>query len=208
MSNSFYVRCQDYLDLEAIQQLVQRHFGQEMELCLNRGDRDYGGLFYIKGQSTCGVEVCKEDDDLVVRLPLLADYADFFLAKLFLDIFHQFLGEDVRQEDGQVVEVRDYSATRRSSSCGTRTPASSASCSRMPPTTSPSPVRCARCASVVRRRSTSPSASWIRRSSPNGSPPSSGGCSGAAARWSRKGNRPGKWFREMDAVMECLGEAL
>lgn len=108
MSNSFYVRCQDYLDLEAIQQLVQRHFGQEMELCLNRGDRDYGGLFYIKGQSTCGVEVCKEDDDLVVRLPLLADYADFFLAKLFLDIFHQFLGEDVRQEDGQVVEVRDY----------------------------------------------------------------------------------------------------
>ena len=90
MSNSFYVRCQDYLDLEAIQQLVQRHFGQEMELCLNRGDRDYGGLFYIKGQSTCGVEVCKEDDDLVVRLPLLADYADFFLAKLFLDIFKLF----------------------------------------------------------------------------------------------------------------------
>lgn len=108
MSNSFYVRCQDYLDLEAIQQLVQRHFGQEMELCLNKGDRDYGGLFYIKGQSTCGVEICKEDDDLVVRLPLLADYADFFLAKLFLDIFHQFLGEDVRQEDGQVVQVRDY----------------------------------------------------------------------------------------------------
>lgn len=208
MSNSFYVRCQDYLDLEAIQQLVQRHFGQEMELCLNRGDRDYGGLFYIKGQSTCGVEVCKEDDDLVVRLPLLADYADFFLAKLFLDIFHQFLGEDVRQEDGQVVEVRDYFSDETIQQLRDQDSRIFGLMLKDAAHDITISVRCARCASAVRRRSTSPSASWTRRSSPNGSPPSSGGCSGATAGRSRKGNRPGKGLREMDAAMECLGEAL
>lgn len=108
MSRYFYIDCQDYLDLESFQQLVQRHFGQEMELCLNKGDKDYGGLFYIKGQSTRGIEIDKEGDRLRLHVPLLADYADFFLAKLFLDIFHRFLGEDVLDEDGDVVDVRDY----------------------------------------------------------------------------------------------------
>lgn len=106
--NRYRIVCEDYLDLEAFQDLVQKHLGEQVRLRLKLREGEYGGLYYIEGQSTCGVEVCKEDDDLVVRLPLLADYADFFLAKLFLDIFHQFLGEDVRQEDGQVVQVRDY----------------------------------------------------------------------------------------------------
>ena len=44
----------------------------------------------------------------MVHIPLLADYADFFLGKLFLDIFHQFLEEDVLDEDGDVVEVREH----------------------------------------------------------------------------------------------------
>ena len=108
MSRCFFVKCEDYLDLAAFQQLVQRHLGQDMTICLKEFAEDYGGELYIQGQSTRGIEIAKEDDSLAVRIPLLADYADFFLAKLFLDIFCRFLGEPVLDEDGQEVDVRSY----------------------------------------------------------------------------------------------------
>lgn len=67
-----------------------------------------GGQFYIEKQSIRGIAITQEEENLVVHIPLLADYADFFLGKLFLDIFHQFLSAAVLDEDGDVVEVREY----------------------------------------------------------------------------------------------------
>lgn len=108
MSRCYYIKCEDYLDLEAFQVLVQRHLGEETRICLKLQEEVYGGQFYIEGQSTRGIEISRNQESMVVRIPLLADYADFFLGKLFLDIFHQFLGQDVLDEDGSVIEVREY----------------------------------------------------------------------------------------------------
>lgn len=108
MSHCYYIKCEDYLDLEAFQGLVQRHLGEETRICLKLQEEAYGGQFYIDGQSTRGIEISKEQENIVVRIPLLADYADFFLGKLFLDIFHQFLGQDVLDEEGNIIEVREY----------------------------------------------------------------------------------------------------
>ena len=108
MSRCYYIKCEDYLDLEAFQVLVQRHLGEETRICLKLQEEVYGGQFYIEGQSTRGIEISRNQESMVVRIPLLADYADFFLGKLFLDIFCQFLGEQVLdQEDGRL-DVREY----------------------------------------------------------------------------------------------------
>lgn len=106
--SSYFLKCEDYLDLESFHALVQKHLGEEMKVCLKLREDEYGGQFYVEGQSTRGIDVFKEEDKLVVKLPLLADYADYFLANLFLDIFHRFLGEDVLDEMDDVVEVREY----------------------------------------------------------------------------------------------------
>ena len=108
MSRYFYIDCEDYLDLEAFHLLVQKHLGYGTKLRLKLRDEGYGGQFYIEGQSTRGIEVDKEGDRLRLHVPLLADYADFFLAKLFLDIFHQFLSAAVLDEDGDEVVVREH----------------------------------------------------------------------------------------------------
>ena len=108
MSRRYFVACEDYLDLEAFQGLVQRHLGDETKLCLKLQEQGYGGQFYIENQSIRGITITQEEENLVVHIPLLADYADFFLGKLFLDIFHQFLSAEVLDEDGDVVEVREY----------------------------------------------------------------------------------------------------
>ncbi len=108
MGRRYRIACEDYLDLEAFQELVQRHLGDQLRLRLRLREGEYGGLFYIEGQSTRGMEVYKEGGFLVVRIPLLADYADFFLGRLFLDIFCQFLGGEVLDEDGAALDVREY----------------------------------------------------------------------------------------------------
>lgn len=108
MGRCYRIACEDYLDLEAFQELVQKHLGGQARLCLRLREEEYGGRYYIEGQSTRGVEVYKEGDFLVVRIPLLADYADFFLGKLFLDIFCQFLGEQVLDQEGGRLDVREY----------------------------------------------------------------------------------------------------
>ena len=108
MSRRYFVACEDYLDLEAFQSLVQRHLGEDTKLCLKLQEQGDGGQFYIENQSIRGITISHEEGKLVVHIPLLADYADFFLGKLFLDIFHQFLEEVVLDEDGDVVEVREH----------------------------------------------------------------------------------------------------
>lgn len=108
MGRCYRIACEDYLDLRAFQSLVQKHLGDGEKLCLRLREEEYGGLFYLERQSTRGVEVYKEEGFLVVQIPLLADYADFFLGKLFLDIFHQFLGEQVLDDEGVVVQVHDH----------------------------------------------------------------------------------------------------
>lgn len=108
MSRQYFVACEDYLDLEAFQTLVQRHLGDDTKLCLKLQEQGYGGQFYIENQSIRGIAITKEEENLVVHVPLLADCADFFLAKLFLDIFHQFLEAAVLDEDGDEVEVREH----------------------------------------------------------------------------------------------------
>ena len=108
MGRCYRIACEDYLDLEAFQELVQKHLGGQARLCLSLREGECGGRYYIEGQSTRGVEVYKEGDFLVVRIPLLADYADFFLGKLFLDIFCQFLGEQVLDQEGGRLDVREY----------------------------------------------------------------------------------------------------
>lgn len=108
MGRCYRIACEDYLDLEAFQALVQRHLGDTTKLCLKLQEQGYGGQFYIENQSIRGIAITKEEENLVVHIPLLADYADFFLGKLFLDIFHQFLEAEVLDEDGDVVEVREY----------------------------------------------------------------------------------------------------
>ncbi len=108
MSRRYFVACEDYLDLEAFQTLVQRHLGDDTKLYLKLQEQGYSGQFYIENQSIRGITITQEEENLVVHIPLLADYADFFLGKLFLDIFHQFLSAEVLDEDGDVVEVREY----------------------------------------------------------------------------------------------------
>ncbi len=108
MSRRYFVACEDYLDLEAFQTLVQRHLGDDTKLYLKLQEQGYSGQFYIENQSIRGITITQEEENLVVYIPLLADYADFFLGKLFLDIFHQFLSAEVLDEDGDVVEVREY----------------------------------------------------------------------------------------------------
>ena len=108
MSRQYFIACEDYLDLEAFQTLVQRHLGDDTKLCLKLQEQGYSGQFYIENQSIRGITITQEEENLVVHIPLLADYADFFLGKLFLDIFHQFLSAEVLDEDGDVVEVREY----------------------------------------------------------------------------------------------------
>ncbi len=108
MGRCYRISCEDYLDLEAFQDLVQKHLGGQVRLCLKLREEEYGGLFYIEGQSTRGMEVYKEGGFLVVRIPLLADYADFFLGRLFLDIFCQFLGAAVLDSEGNCLDVREY----------------------------------------------------------------------------------------------------
>lgn len=108
MSRQYFIACEDYLDLEAFQTLVQRHLGDDTKLYLKLQEQGYSGQFYIENQSIRGITITQEEENLVVHIPLLADYADFFLGKLFLDIFHQFLSAEVLDEDGDVVEVREY----------------------------------------------------------------------------------------------------
>ena len=108
MSRQYFIACEDYLDLEAFQALVQRHLGEDTKLCLKLQKQGYSGQFYIENQSIRGITITQEEENLVVHIPLLADYADFFLGKLFLDIFHQFLSAAVLDEDGDEVDVREY----------------------------------------------------------------------------------------------------
>ena len=108
MSRQYFIACEDYLDLEAFQALVQRHLGEDTKLCLKLQEQGYSGQFYIENQSIRGITITQEEENLVVHIPLLADYADFFLGKLFLDIFHQFLSAAVLDEDGDEVDVREH----------------------------------------------------------------------------------------------------
>ena len=207
MGRCYRIACEDYLDLEAFQELVQKHLGGQARLCLRLREEEYGGRYYIEGQSTRGVEVYKEGDFLVVRIPLLADYADFFLGKLFLDIFCQFLGEQVLDQEGGRLDVREYFSDETVQQL--RETDSRIFLAMLKNMSGSITLACP-VSDVVFGRVEAEHFVQCQPppSSPGGSPPTSGGFSGAAARGSPNGNRPRKGFRGIDSFLELLGEAL
>ena len=48
MSRRYFVACEDYLDLEAFQGLVQRHLGDDTKLCLKLEERGMEDSFISK----------------------------------------------------------------------------------------------------------------------------------------------------------------
>lgn len=111
MSKCFYIKCEDgFVNLEAVKDAIQEMMNKDLTVRLEEFEKSEGegGLLYIENESIRGIQVFKEDNNIVVRINTLSNYPDFILAKVILYVLNQALKKDVADEDDKVIEPKDY----------------------------------------------------------------------------------------------------
>ena len=111
MSRCFYVKCEDgFVNLEAVQENTQEVLNEGYTVKMEEYEptEGQGGCFYIEGESSRGVHVYKEDDNILVKINILCNYSDYVVARIILDMFSQVFEQDVLDDENEVINVREY----------------------------------------------------------------------------------------------------
>ena len=111
MSRCFYIKCEDgFVNLEAVQENVQKLLNEGYTVKMEEYEptEGQGGCFYIEGESSRGVHVYKEDDNILVKINILCNYSDYVVARIILDMFSQVFEQDVLDDENEVINVREY----------------------------------------------------------------------------------------------------
>lgn len=110
MSMCFYLKSEDFINLEAVKETAQEMINKNFSIKLDEYDssESEGGCFYIEKESTRGVHIFYEDDSIVVKINTLCNYADFILAKLILHILEIALEIEIKDEENFSINVDEY----------------------------------------------------------------------------------------------------
>lgn len=110
MSRCYYVKEDGFVNLEAVRDNLQEMMNEGFTVKLDEYDHSEGegGCLYIDGEAARGVHVYKEDENIVVKLNVLCNYADYVVARIILDMFNQVFEKDIIDEKDEVIHPREY----------------------------------------------------------------------------------------------------
>ncbi len=110
MSRCYYVKEDGFVNLEAVRDNLQEMMNEGFTVKLDEYDQSEGegGCLYVDGEAARGVYVYKEDENIVVKLNVLCNYADYVVARIILDMFNQVFEKDIIDEEGEVISPREY----------------------------------------------------------------------------------------------------
>ncbi len=114
MSRCFYVTFDEEVDfsgwdISKIKKIVQDAFQNGTVVDAVSIENGYGARFSCRGESIRGVEVCQmAADEIEVRLPVLSNYADYYLGSMLVAFFYKIEGAAVCDEDDNAFDVVHY----------------------------------------------------------------------------------------------------
>lgn len=110
MSRCYYLKSENFINLEAVQETVQKLMNEGFTVKLEEFEpsEGEGGCFYIEGEAARGIQVFYEDDSIVVKINTLCNYADYIMAKIILDILGNALEKEIIDEEDNVIVADEY----------------------------------------------------------------------------------------------------
>ena len=110
MSRCFYVKEDKFVNLEALKENIQELMNEGLTVKLDKYDfsEGEGGCLYIDGEAARGVHVYKEDKNIVVKLNILCNYADYVVAQIILGILKQIFEKDIFDDENKVIHLKKY----------------------------------------------------------------------------------------------------
>lgn len=111
MSRCFYVKDVDgFINLEKAKKAIQKMMNKGIIVALNEYDETegLGGCIYIQGEASRGIHLYKDENNIVVKINVLSNYADYIIARIILDMLNQIFAKDIYDEEDNIVNVREY----------------------------------------------------------------------------------------------------
>lgn len=110
MSRCYCLKSENFINLDAVLETAQKMInkGLTVKLDVFEPSEGEGGCFYIEGKASRGVQVFHENDNIVVKINILCNHADYIMAKIILDILGNALGKEIIDEEDTVILADDY----------------------------------------------------------------------------------------------------
>lgn len=111
MGRCYYLKNENFVKLDAVLNLLQKVFDDKkckIKLIEFNPSEVDGGLYYMEGESTRGVQLTYENDSIVVRLNVLCNVPDYIIAKFIMYLLSQSMEKDFVDKKGNVINPEEY----------------------------------------------------------------------------------------------------
>ena len=111
MSRCYFLKSECSVDFIGMQETLEMIFDERIvdyyKLEPANGERE-AACFYIKGESTRGVQVINKEDGIVIKINSLCNYIDYELARTILIIEGDFLKTQITDEDNAIIAPKEF----------------------------------------------------------------------------------------------------
>lgn len=103
MSRCYWVKSEDFVNLKTVRRELQKSIGKDFAVKVDKYEDEPGGRFYIENEAARGVEVYKDEDEVVVKVNALGNHADYVVAKMILDYLCKSVKAEVFGENDEII---------------------------------------------------------------------------------------------------------